>query len=289
MKYDMPLYRPPSEAYSLIIQVTLGCSHNECSFCDMYKNKKFIIKNIDAIKNEIDIFRKNTKEVKRIFLADGDALIIKFEILKEILLYIKEKFPECNRISLYGSPKSIMLKSENELKELKKLGLFIVYLGVESGDDEVLKNVNKGVNSKEILKAALKIKNTGIKLSVTAIAGLGGKEKSKNHAIKTGEIISKISPEYFSILTLMYNSKTKIYEQIKNRELTPLKNTEVLEEIKYIIKNIDAKSGIIFRSNHASNYISLEGILPKDKEKLIKDIEKALKEEKFILERYRSL
>lgn len=289
MNYNMPLYRPPSEAYSLIIQVTLGCSHNRCTFCDMYKMKKFIIKPLEIIKKEIDYFRATTQEAPRIFLADGDALIIKFEMLKEIILYIKEKFPECNRISMYGSPKSILLKSADELKELKALGVFLIYLGLESGDNEVLKKVDKGVTAEEIVEAGLKVKEAKIKLSVTAIAGLGGKENSEQHAINTGKIISEINPEYFSILSLMYNKNTVLYEEIKDLKFTPLKNFEILEEIKEIIKNIDANSNIIFRSNHASNYISLEGNLPKDKEKIINEIELALKNKYLTSEDMRAL
>ena len=289
MNYNMPLYRPPSEAHSLIVQATLGCSHNKCTFCDMYKTKKFIIKPIDQIKKEIDYYRESVKSAPRVFLADGDALIIKFEMLKEIIVYIKEKFPECNRISMYGSPKSILLKSETELKELKNLGVFLIYLGLESGDEDVLKNVNKGVNVREIIDAGIKVKESGIKLSITAIAGLGGKAFSDTHAINTGRAISLIQPEYFSILSLMYNKNTELYKNIENGSFVPLENFEILNEIKKIIQNIDTESNIIFRSNHASNYLSLEGTLPKDKNKIIDKIETALENNLLIPEIYRAL
>lgn len=289
MNYNMPLYRPPSEAYSLIVQATLGCSHNKCTFCDMYKTKKFIIKPIEQIKKEIDYYRETVKTASRIFLADGDALIIGFEMLKEIIVYIKERFPECNRISMYGSPKSILLKSEKELKELKNLGVFLIYLGLESGDDEVLKSVNKGVVVKEIIDAGLKVKGAGIKLSITAIAGLGGKALSNNHAINTGRAVSVIQPEYFSILSLMYNKNTELYKNIENGSFVPLENFEILNEIKKIIQNIDTESNIIFRSNHASNYLSLEGTFPKDKNKIIDEIDAALENNLLIPEIYRAL
>ena len=289
MNYNMPLYRPPSEAYSLIVQATLGCSHNKCTFCDMYKTKKFIIKPIEQIKKEIDYYRETVKTASRIFLADGDALIIGFEMLKEIIVYIKERFPECNRISMYGSPKSILLKSEKELKELKNLGVFLIYLGLESGDDEVLKSVNKGVVVNEIIDAGLKVKAAGIKLSITAIAGLGGKALSNNHAINTGRAVSVIQPEYFSILSLMYNKNTELYKNIENGSFVPLENFEILNEIKKIIQNIDTESNIIFRSNHASNYLSLEGTFPKDKNKIIDEIDKALENNLLIPEMYRAL
>lgn len=289
MNYNMPLYRPPSEAYSLIVQATLGCSHNKCTFCDMYKTKKFIIKPIEQIKKEIDYYRETIKSAPRVFLADGDALIIEFEMLKEIIVYIKERFPECNRISMYGSPKSILLKSEKELKELKNLGVFLIYLGLESGDDEVLKSVNKGVVVNEIIDAGLKVKAAGIKLSITAIAGLGGKALSNNHAINTGRAVSVIQPEYFSILSLMYNKNTELYKNIENGSFVPLENFEILNEIKKIIQNIDTESNIIFRSNHASNYLSLEGTFPKDKNKIIDEIDKALENNLLIPEMYRAL
>ncbi|MBP9510222.1 MAG: radical SAM protein [Fusobacteriaceae bacterium] len=289
MNYNMPLYRPPSEAYSLIVQATLGCSHNKCTFCDMYKTKKFIIKPIEQIKKEIDYYRETIKSAPRVFLADGDALIIEFEMLSEIIVYIKERFPECNRISMYGSPKSILLKSEKELKELKNLGVFLIYLGLESGDDEVLKSVNKGVVVNEIIDAGLKVKAAGIKLSITAIAGLGGKALSNNHAINTGRAVSVIQPEYFSILSLMYNKNTELYKDIENGSFAPLENFEILNEIKKIIQNIDTESNIIFRSNHASNYLSLEGTFPKDKNKIIDEIDKALENNLLIPEMYRAL
>lgn len=289
MNYNMPLYRPPSEAYSLIVQATLGCSHNKCTFCDMYKTKKFIIKPIEQIKKEIDYYRETVKTAPRVFLADGDALIIEFEMLSEIIVYIKERFPECNRISMYGSPKSILLKSEKELKELKNLGVFLIYLGLESGDDEVLKSVNKGVVVKEIIDAGLKVKGAGIKLSITAIAGLGGKALSNNHAINTGRAVSVIQPEYFSILSLMYNKNTELYKNIENGSFVPLENFEILNEIKKIIQNIDTESNIIFRSNHASNYLSLEGTFPKDKNKIIDEIDAALENNLLIPEIYRAL
>lgn len=287
--YNMPLFRPPSEADSLIIQVTLGCSHNKCTFCDMYKSKDFFIKPIDQIKKEIDLFRENTREAKRIFLADGDALIIEFNMLCEILKYIKEKFPECNRISMYGSPKSILLKNSEELKILKSLGVFLIYLGIESGDDELLKFINKGVTSSEILAAGLKVKASKIKLSVTVIAGLGGREFQKGHIVNTGKIISAMCPEYFSILTLMYSKNTEIYKAILEGKFTPLESHEVLEEIREILLNTNVESNVIFRSNHASNYVDLGGNLPKDKNSIIEKIQWTLANKRFISDKYRGL
>lgn len=276
-EYDYPLYRPPSEAYSLIIQATLGCSHNKCTFCNMYKNKKFKIKPLEQIKQEIDFFRMYIKKAERIFIADGDALIIPMKILKEIFLYIKEKFPEVKKISLYGSPKSILLKKEEELQELKNLGLELIYLGVESGNNKILEKIKKGATKEEILKAGRKIKDAGLSLSVTVIAGLGGKENSKEHSIDTAKLISEINPDYLGVLTLMLEDGTELLEEYKKGNFNILSNVEILEEIKLMVENINIKRDCIFRSNHASNYVSLKGTLPYEKENIINSINYALK------------
>lgn len=275
-KYDYPLYRPPSEAYSLIIQATLGCSQNKCTFCSMYKSKKFTIKPLEQIKKEIDFFRIYVKKAERIFLADGDALIMPMKILKEIFIYINEKFPEAERISLYGSPKSILLKTPEELLELKNLGLGLIYLGVESGSDKILSSVKKGVSREEIITAGKKVKKVGIPLSVTAIAGLGGKENSIEHAVETASLISEINPDYFGVLTLMLEEGTELLEEYKKGNFIPLSSSEILEETKLMIKNINVKEKCIFRSNHASNYVSLKGTLPYEKENILKTIDSAL-------------
>ncbi|HBJ1650586.1 radical SAM protein [Clostridium botulinum] len=270
--YDYPLYRPPSESNSLIIQATLGCSHNKCSFCNMYKSKIFTIKSLEEIKKEIDYFRTIYKYVEKIFLADGDALIIPIGDLKSILEYIKNVFPECTRVTMYGSPKSILLKSIQELEELKKLGLYMIYMGIESGDDEVLLDINKGVSSKELIKATQKVKKSKITLSVTVIAGIGGKEKSINHAINTGKIISEIEPDYLGVLTLMLEKGTDLYNKILNKEFNVLNDKDILDEIKLLIENIGVSNHVIFRCNHASNYISLKGTFPIDKQRLLNEI-----------------
>ena len=267
-EYDYPLYRPPSEAYSLIIQATLGCSQNKCTFCSMYKSKKFTIKPLEQIKKEIDFFRIYVKKAERIFLADGDALIMPMKILKEIFIYINEKFPEAERISLYGSPKSILLKTPEELLELKNLGLGLIYLGVESGSDKILSSVKKGVSREEIIAAGKKVKKVGIPLSVTAVAGLGGKENSIEHAVETASLISEINPDYFGVLTLMLEEGTELLEEYKKGNFIPLSSYEILEETKLMIKNINVKEKCIFRSNHASNYVSLKGTLPYEKENI---------------------
>jgi len=271
--YDYPLYRPPSESNSLIIQATLGCSHNKCGFCSMYKSKKFSIKSVEEIKNDMSYFRKIYAHVEKIFIADGDALIIPTNDLKEILIYAGKLFPECSRITLYGSPKSILLKTHQELEELKALGLSMIYMGVESGSDEVLKDINKGASSEELLNAAVMVKDANILLSVTVIAGIGGRENSKLHAVKTGKLISDMAPDYLGVLSLMIEEDTDLYNKIMKKEFQLLSDKEILIEIKLLIEHIDAEETIVFRCNHASNYVSLRGNLPCDKENIINQID----------------
>lgn len=272
MRYEGAVYRPPSEAYSLIIQVTLGCSHNKCTFCNMYKDKKFKIRKLNDIFEDLEMAREYYKTVKRVFLADGDALILKTEDLEAILIKIKELFPECNRIGIYGTPKDILRKSEEDLIKLRDLGLDIIYLGIESGSDVILKDVKKGVTASEMIEAGKKVKKTGIKLSVTIISGLGGKEKWMEHAVESAKVVSSINPDYVGLLTLMVESETEIYEKIVSKELTLLSPIEVMMETREFIKNLDVDN-CVFRSNHASNYAPLAATLNEDKERLLKQID----------------
>lgn len=287
--YNMPLYRPPSEANSLIIQATLGCSHNKCSFCSMYKGKKFTIKPLEKIKEEILEFRRMDSYVQRIFIADGDALIIPMNDLRELLKFIKNTFKECTRVTMYASPKSIRLKTIDELIELKNLGLEMVYMGIESGNEDILKDINKGATRDEIIQTGKKIKESGIKLSATIISGIGGKEKTDIHAKDTGSIISIIKPDYIGVLSLMVERNTEIEGKVKNGELEILSSFEILKEIKEILKNINTDEKIIFRSNHASNYVSLKGTLPIDKDRLIEDINWCIENSYIKNEKNRSL
>ncbi len=287
MRYEGNIFRPPSEAYSLILQVTIGCSHNKCTFCSMYKDKKFRIRNINEVLEDIENARMQYKEVRRIFLADGDALVLKTENLLKILDSIKKLFPECRRVGIYASPQDILRKSPEELKLLFEQGLGIAYLGVESGSGEILETIKKGVSPKEMIEAGRKINESGIELSMTLISGLGGKERWKEHAVKSGEIISKIDPRYVGLLTLMIESGTELYHDIKEGRFQLLSPEEILLETEEMIKNIQGVTECIFRSNHASNYLSLKGTLPDDKERLLAEIESAkrntgmLKDERF--------
>ncbi|QXM06332.1 radical SAM protein [Crassaminicella indica] len=272
MRYEGSVYRPPSEAYSLIIQATIGCSHNKCTFCSMYKDKNFRMRKMEEIIEDLEMARDYYKYVKRIFLADGNALSLKTEYLKMILLKIKELFPECERVGIYSAPKDILRKTIDELKALKELGLGIAYLGVESGSDKILKHINKGVTSEEMIKAGQKMVQAGIPLSVTLISGLGGKEKWLEHAIESARVINAINPQYLGLLTLLVQSGTKMYDEVQKGEFKLLNPKEVILETKELINNLNVKD-CIFRSNHASNYVALAGTLPRDKMNLLKQLD----------------
>ena len=293
--YDFPLYRPPSEAYSLIIQITLGCSHNKCSFCSMYKEKKFVIKPIEDIKSDIHAFRAmyKNRSVEKIFLADGDALVVPTEILVQVLDYIKEVFPECKRVSIYGTAIAIHQKSVEDLKKLYEKGLTLVYLGVESGDNDALKFIKKGIRAERVVELAKKIQDTGIDLSITLIAGLMGKfQDNKMHAINSAKIITDISPKYASILNLRLYEGTELYDLMQQGKYDYLEGVEVLKEMRLVLSSIDPSKitkPIIFRANHASNYLNLKGNLPEDIPRMIAEIDNAIENDAINVNSYRFL
>ena len=275
MRYVGDIYRPPSEAYSLIVQATIGCSHNKCTFCDMYKAKKFRIRPVKEVIEDFRWARTHYRHVERIFLADGDALIMRTEQLLEILQAIQTIFPECTRVASYGSPRSILIKTVEELRLLKENGLGIVYLGLESGNEEILKLINKGETAAEIIRAGQMIREAGILSSVTAISGLGGKQRWENHAVDTAKALSQMNPDYIGLLTLMIRSDAPIMEQCESGVIEPLNPLEVAQETMLLLRELDSE-GSVFRSNHASNYLSLRGTLNQDKEKMIAKLMAAL-------------
>jgi radical SAM superfamily enzyme YgiQ (UPF0313 family) len=289
MRYEGTVYRPPSEAYSLIVQVTIGCSHNGCSFCNMYKEKKFRIRDLKDIIEDLEQAKLAYGVVKKVFLADGDALVLETSKLKLILSKIRELFPECERVGIYATPKDILRKSLEELRQLKDFGIGIVYLGIESGSDDILKSINKGVTVSEMIMAGARIKESGIKLSTTLISGIGGREKISEHAIESAKVISAIDPDYVGILTLMVENGTPIYEEVKKGTFNLLTPEEVMLEIREFLQNIEV-TNCIFRSNHASNYMALSGTLPQDQNRLVQDIDLAIKgEHNYKKEEYRRL
>ncbi|WP_432665471.1 radical SAM protein [Wukongibacter baidiensis] len=285
MRYEGTVYRPPSEAYSLIIQATIGCSHNKCTFCKMYKDKQFRIRSIEEIFEDLDVARKRYRHIKRIFLADGNALALRTDDLKKILSRIKEKFPECERVGTYSATKDILRKSKGELKELNDLGLKIAYLGIESGSNEVLKDIRKGVLAKEVIEAGKKIVDAGIKLSVTVISGIGGRARSDEHARETAKIINEIKPQYIGLLALRIKPDTELYEQYSRGEFQQLSPKEIALETINFVKNLEVNN-CIFRNNHAANYFTLAGTLPYDQEKMLMELNELLEKDLDYNEEY---
>ena len=251
LNYDAPLYRPPSEANSLIFQVTLGCSFNECSFCDMYRSKEYSERTWDQVKGEIDMMAKIMPDTERVFLADGDAINLSTEYMVKILKYIREKFSSIERISCYAMPMNLLKKTPEELQELHNSGLDMLYLGIESGSDIVLKKVTKGATSKTIIKACNKAKDVGFKLSCMVILGLGGKKYSKENAIETGKVISASKPDFVGALTLYLENGIKDEFITKwGGEFVKIDDNESLEELQLLVSNINTENQIVFRANH---------------------------------------
>lgn len=280
MKYEGALYRPPSEAYSLIVQATIGCSHNKCTFCSMYRGEQFKIRETDEIIEDLILGRKYYKNVKRVFLADGDALVIKTEELVRILKQIQRIFPECERVGIYGSPRSILLKTREELKLLEKLGLRIVYLGLESGSDKILRDINKGVNSTEMIEAGRMVVDSNIALSITLISGIGGMKYSREHALESAKVLNEMNPDYIGLLTLLLEDGTELYRDVQEGSFQLLTPREILLETKLLVENLEVDN-CIFRSNHASNYLPLKGTLMEDKQLILKQIEEGLNMDGF--------
>ncbi|MGD2106639.1 MAG: radical SAM protein [Nitrosopumilaceae archaeon] len=273
LNYDAPLYRPPSEARSLIFQVTLGCSFNECSFCDMYRSKQYSERPWEEIKLEIDLMAKQMPDTARVFLADGDALNLDADYMVKIVKYIYEKFPNLERISCYAMPMNILKKTPEELKKMHDAGLNMLYLGIESGSDIVLKKVTKGATSKTIIKSVNKAKDAGYVMSCMVILGLGGKKYSKEHVKGTVEVISACSPQYVGALTLYLENGIKDeFLQKYNGEFIRLNDDEALEELEGLLEGIETKDEIVFRANHGSNAYTIKGTFPQDKQKMLDQI-----------------
>ena len=277
MHYEGDIYRPPSEARSLILQVTVGCTHNECTFCSMYKADRFKVKPFEAVLEDLREARGYYRQVGRIFLADGDALCLATDKLTRILDAIRQSFPECGRVGIYSRASHILSKSEAELTELRKLGLGIVYIGAESGSDEVLRRINKGETAGALIEAVQKAESSGLKTSVTFISGLGGRELMTEHAVKTGEMISAMGASYVGFLTLLVEPTAPLYADIQSGAFEQLTPFEVLEEQEIILRHTDCAGETVFRSNHASNWLALRGTLPHDREKMLEQIRFAKK------------
>ncbi len=275
MRYEGDIYRPPSEAYSYILQATIGCAHNKCTFCTSFKAKKFRIRSLEEVFEDLEMARRYYKYIEKIFIADGDALVCKNSYLMAILDKIKELFPECQRVSIYGRAKDILRKTEEELIALRDNGLGIIYMGVESGNPEILKRIKKGETREEMIEAVRKAEGLGIPTSLTFLSGIGGRAMWRENAIDTGTIISEMEPTYASFLTVMVVPGTPLHDEMMRGEFELLRPDEVLKEAQLLLENINVKKKCIFRSNHASNYVSLKGDLPADRETMIQRLKVA--------------
>ncbi len=275
MHYQGNIFRPPSEAYSILLQITTGCSHNKCTFCGMYKGSRFSIKDDRTIMADIDFAAAHCRHQDRLFLCDGDALIISQERLLNILSAIRDKLPWVTRIGTYANTKSIRRKSPEQLRELREHGLQIAYMGLESGDDVTLQNINKGADAARMIEMGKKLRASGMKLSITVLLGIAGRERSHIHARETGRVLTAIDPEYVGALSLMLTPGTPLFEAAKKGEFTLPAAHEMLEELAVMFANTELSNGY-FHANHASNYLPIKAKLPQDKEATLELIKKAL-------------
>ena len=272
----MPLYRPPSEAYSLIFQVTLGCSHNRCAFCNMYRQKKFRIRSWEELRADILEAAISYRRTPRIFLADGDALVIDTDYMIRILSFLYEKFPSLERVTAYANPNNLLEKSAEDLQRIRKAGLQLLYFGIETGDDELLVRIRKGATAHELITSAKKAIDAGFMLSATIILCLAGKKGSERHAIETARVCSAINPQYLSALTLMLEDNNRYFSRCLGKDWEMMNKVEILNELRTMVEHFHLDN-CIFRSNHASNYLPIKATLNQDKGKLLQEIDTALK------------
>lgn len=276
LRYEGKLYRPPSEADSLILQATIGCSYNECSFCGMYRDKRFRVRKLDELKAEIAFAREQIGDrTVKVFLADGDALMAKSAYLGGVLDALHDAFPKMRRASCYASPQSLQVRSVDEMAELKERGLGLYYLGIESGHDTVLERLVKGVDAAEMIRVANKAHAAGVRLSTMVLLGAGGRELSQEHALESARVCNAIEPRFISTLVMTPVEDTPLFEQDARGEVDHLAPIELARELRAFLGALDVKTSI-FRSNHASNYLSVSGTLPKDKARMLAALDEVL-------------
>lgn len=269
MRYEGNIFRPPSEARSYILQCTVGCSHNRCTFCAMYKDKKFRVRSLEEIKTDIRMAKQYYGDLEKVFLADGDAIAMETNDLLEILEMLYQSFPSLKHVGVYASPDIVLNKDISELTALKAAGMTIAYLGVETGDEELLKDIRKGVTFYEMVEAGRRLRRAGIQLSVTVLLGLAGRTpKAVEHAKNTAKILNEMNPEYIGALTLMVVPRTELFRRMERGEFELPGPFEILDEMRIMIENLEVE-GSEFRSNHASNYLPIKGRLPDDKQKIL--------------------
>ncbi len=275
MHYEGNIIRPPSEANSILLQVTVGCSRNKCTFCGTYRGERFRIKEDAVIMEDIAFAARHCRRQRRVFLCDGDALIIPQKKLMRYLGEIRRQIPWVTRVGAYANAKSIGMKTPEALEALRDEGLGILYMGLESGDDVTLERIRKGALSGRMIEMARKVKEAGIKLSVTVILGIAGTERSAVHARETGKALSAMDPDYVGALSLMLIPGTPLYEDCVSGRFTLLSPNEMLQELRMLLAHTELSRGL-FHANHASNYLPIKARLPRDKEATLSLIDRAL-------------
>ncbi len=291
INYDMPLYRPPSEGPNLIIQATLGCSYNRCTFCSMYRSKTFLVRPMDQVLAEIEQAAKLQPDTRRVFLADGDALVLPNEQLITILDHLKKYLPRLTRVSSYALPNNLKKKTVEELTELRKHGLSLIYYGLESGSKIILKKIRKGATPDTIVEGIKKAHTAGIKVSATVILGLGGKNNWQEHIDETAKLINRLELDYLSTLQLGLDPVVEIefyeaFAQNGKRHFEWQDDQGMLQEQARLIAQINPVKPVIFRSNHASNSLPLKGNLPKDRDRLLEELQRVEKGEVPLVPEY---
>ncbi len=273
--YAGTLYRPPSEARSLVVQATIGCSYNECAFCGMYRDKKFRVRRLADVTAEIDAVRQHTRDVRRVFLTDGDALIAPPSYLHGILLALRAAFPDLERVSCYASPQALQIRTVSQMEWLREAGLAHYYLGVESGHDEVLARLTKGVDADEMIRVGQKARAADVGLSTMVLLGAGGLSLSLEHARESARVINGIRPTYVSTLVMTPVEGTPLFEQVALGQVEAMTAHEITRELREFVAHLDC-DGTIFRANHSSNYLPIGGTLPHDKRPILASLDVAL-------------
>lgn len=275
MNYQGTIYRPPSEANSILLQVTTGCSHNKCSFCGMYKGQRFSIKPEPLVLADIEHAATQYPHARRLFLCDGDALILPQQRLVTFLKRIENQLPQVTRVGIYANAKSLHSKSIAELQQLRRHGLGIIYMGLESGDNTTLSSMHKGATAEQMIEMGKKVKLAGIPLSVTVLLGIAGPERSNIHAAATGRVLTALDPDYVGALSLMLEPGTALYADYQAGRFALPQPLAILQELRTMIAATDLSQGL-FHANHASNYLPIRASLPEDKIKILALLDQAL-------------
>jgi radical SAM superfamily enzyme YgiQ (UPF0313 family) len=275
MRYEEPVFRPPCESGSLIIQATVGCPHNQCEFCGMYRTKKYRVRPLTEIKEDLEMARRVWREPCSVFLADGNTIAMRTDDLVQVLDYVREAFPDVSRISCYGGARFIRGRKVEDLRRLAEHGLQIVYMGLESGDDEILRRVRKGATADDYVRAAQKLREAGILLSTYVLAGLGGRELTREHALGSADTLNRMKPDYVRIRTLVLMPGFPMYDQLTGGTFEELSGREIAEETRLLLENLEL-DGAEFLSDHISNYLPVYGRLAEDKKRMLDAIDEAL-------------